>query len=64
LTVSLGRVTQGLALGVSAGIALALVAGLSKVDEEVADAPLQMLRTVQVGQRVKVGPLPVADEGG
>jgi sulfonate transport system permease protein len=44
LTVSLGRVTQCLALGVSSGIALAIVAGLSKAGEEVVGAPSQMLR--------------------
>ena len=48
LVVSLGRVTQGLAVGVTAGIALALVAGLSRIGEELVDAPLQMLRTMPV----------------
>ena len=46
LLVSLGRVATGLAIGVSAGVALALVAGLSRLGEEVVDAPMQMLRTL------------------
>lgn len=46
LLVSLGRVASGLAIGVTAGIALALVAGLSRLGEEVVDAPMQMLRTL------------------
>ena len=46
LLVSLGRVAAGLAIGVSAGVALALVAGLSRRGEEVVDAPMQMLRTL------------------
>ncbi|WP_419899403.1 ABC transporter permease [Roseomonas sp. USHLN139] len=46
LLVSLGRVGAGLAIGLSAGVALALVAGLSRRGEEVVDAPMQMLRTL------------------
>ncbi|MBB5692998.1 ABC transporter permease [Muricoccus pecuniae] len=46
LLVSLGRVASGLAIGVTTGIALALVAGLSRLGEEVVDAPMQMLRTL------------------
>lgn len=46
LLVSLGRVAAGLAIGVTTGIALALVAGLSRAGEEVVDAPMQMLRTL------------------
>ncbi|MFC4166462.1 ABC transporter permease [Teichococcus aestuarii] len=46
LLVSLGRVLSGLGIGLSAGIALALVAGLSKLGEEIVDAPMQMLRTM------------------
>ena len=46
LLVSLGRVAAGLGIGVAAGIALALVAGLSRIGEEVVDAPMQMLRTL------------------
>jgi len=48
LAVSLARVAQGLALGVTSGVALALLAGLSRVGEELVDAPLQMLRTMPV----------------
>ena len=44
--VSLGRVTAGLAIGVSVGTALALVAGLSRLGEDIVDAPVQMLRTL------------------
>ena len=46
LLVSLGRVAAGLAIGVTTGIALALVSGLSRLGEEVVDAPMQMLRTL------------------
>ena len=46
LLVSLGRVATGLAIGVTTGIALALVSGLSRLGEEVVDAPMQMLRTL------------------
>ncbi|MCQ4160094.1 ABC transporter permease subunit [Roseomonas sp. GC11] len=46
LLVSLGRVLVGLGIGLSAGVALALIAGLSKRGEEVVDAPMQMLRTL------------------
>lgn len=46
LLVSLGRVATGLAIGVTAGIVLALVSGLSRLGEEVVDAPMQMLRTL------------------
>ncbi len=46
LLVSLGRVTLGLVLGVAIGGALALVSGLSKLGEEIVDAPMQMLRTL------------------
>lgn len=46
LLVSLGRVALGLGIGVTAGTALALVAGLSRLGEEIVDAPLQMLRTL------------------
>ncbi|WP_437677627.1 ABC transporter permease [Sorangium sp. So ce131] len=48
LWVSLGRVSRGLALGVSAGVTLALVAGLFRLGEDVLDAPIQMLRTLPV----------------
>jgi sulfonate transport system permease protein len=46
LLVSLGRVSLGLALGVTIGSCLALVSGLSKLGEEIVDAPMQMLRTL------------------
>ena len=46
LLVSLGRVAAGLAIGVSIGTSLALVAGLSRLGEDVVDAPVQMLRTL------------------
>lgn len=44
--VSLGRVAAGLAIGVSIGATLALVAGLSRLGEDIVDAPIQMLRTL------------------
>jgi sulfonate transport system permease protein len=43
---SLQRVGAGLLIGVCAGIALALISGLSRIGEDVFDAPMQMLRTV------------------
>ncbi|WP_424134246.1 ABC transporter permease subunit [Roseomonas chloroacetimidivorans] len=46
LLVSLGRVATGLAIGVSAGMVLALISGLSRRGEEIVDAPMQMLRTL------------------
>jgi sulfonate transport system permease protein len=46
LAVSLGRAASGLAIGVSVGATLALVAGLSRVGEMAVDAPVQMLRTL------------------
>jgi len=46
LAVSLGRVASGLAIGVTTGAALALVSGLSRLGEEIVDAPMQMLRTL------------------
>jgi sulfonate transport system permease protein len=46
LLVSLARVASGLAIGVSTGVALALVAGLSRRGEDIVDAPMQMLRTL------------------
>lgn len=46
LLVSLGRVAAGLLIGVSSGVTLALIAGLSKRGEEIVDAPMQMLRTL------------------
>jgi sulfonate transport system permease protein len=46
LGVSLARVLTGLAIGITLGTALALVAGLSRLGETVVDAPVQMLRTL------------------
>src|SRR5207244_3929544 len=44
--VSLVRVAEGVGIGLVAGTVLALVAGLSRLGEDVLDAPVQMLRTV------------------
>jgi sulfonate transport system permease protein len=46
LAVSLARVLAGLAIGLSVGAGLALVAGLSRLGEDIVDAPVQMLRTL------------------
>jgi sulfonate transport system permease protein len=46
LVVSLGRVLIGLGIGVAVGAVLAIVSGLSRIGEEVVDAPMQMLRTL------------------
>lgn len=46
LAVSLTRVTAGLALGVSIGVLLALIVGLSRVGDDAVDPPMQMLRTL------------------
>lgn len=46
LLVSLARVLVGLAIGISAGVACALVAGLSRRAENAIDPPLQMLRAI------------------
>ncbi len=48
LWVSFLRVAAGLALGVLAGSALALAAGLSRIGEAAVDPPIQMLRTLPV----------------
>lgn len=48
LTVSLGRVAQGLLLGVSAGAVLALVAGMSRLAEDLVDPPVQIMRTLPI----------------
>jgi sulfonate transport system permease protein len=48
LWVSLGRVVKGLTLGVAAGTGLALLAGLSRLGEDLIDPPVQMIRTVPV----------------
>jgi sulfonate transport system permease protein len=65
---SLRRVLIGLAIGVSAGTVLGLIAGLSRIGEELVDAPLQMLRALPflglmpllivwlgIGEGVKIG---------
>ncbi len=46
LLVSLGRAAAGLAIGVAAGTVLAVSAGLSRLGEDLVDAPVQMLRTL------------------
>jgi sulfonate transport system permease protein len=46
LLVSLARVAVGLGIGLTLGIGFALVAGLSRLGEEVVDSTLQMLRTL------------------
>ncbi len=46
LLVSLERVAVGLSLGVAVGAGLAVVAGLTRLGEDVVDAPMQMLRTL------------------
>ena len=68
ILVSLRRVTEGLAIGVSIGTVLGLIAGLSRVGEEIVDAPLQILRALPflgllpllivwlgIGEGIKVG---------
>jgi sulfonate transport system permease protein len=46
LLVSLARVLVGLSIGVTTGAVLAALAGLSRLGEEIVDAPMQMLRTL------------------
>ena len=46
MAVSLERVAVGLAIGVTAGAALAVASGLSRLGEDLVDAPMQMLRTL------------------
>src|SRR5690606_23369465 len=46
LAVSLGRAAQGLAWGVLAGVALALLSGLSRLGEALLDGPVQVTRAV------------------
>jgi sulfonate transport system permease protein len=68
ILVSLRRVVLGLAIGVAVGTVLGLVAGLSRVGEQLVDAPLQMLRALPflgllpllivwlgIGEAMKVG---------
>ncbi len=66
--ISLWRVVQGLLIGVSIGGVLGLIAGLSRVGEDIVDTPLQMLRALPflgllpllivwlgIGEGIKVG---------
>jgi sulfonate transport system permease protein len=46
ILVSLARVFLGLAIGVAAGTALALIAGLSRLGEDAVDSTVQMVRTL------------------
>jgi len=46
LGVSLLRAGSGLGLAITLGVALALISGLSRIGEDVVDAPLQVLRTL------------------
>jgi sulfonate transport system permease protein len=46
--VSLGRVVEGVAIGVPLATALALLAGLSRLGEDTVDAPMQMLRFLPI----------------
>ena len=46
LLVSLGRVAVGFTVGVTTGVVLALIAGLSRWGEVLLDPPIQMLRTL------------------
>jgi sulfonate transport system permease protein len=68
ILVSLRRVVIGLAIGVGVGTVLGLVAGLSRIGEELVDAPLQMLRALPflgllpllivwlgIGEGIKIG---------
>lgn len=46
LLTSLGRVVKGLAIGCSAGLVLALLAGLSRVGENLIDSTMQIVKAV------------------
>ncbi len=48
LGVSLVRAATGLSLALLAGTSLALISGLSRIGENIVDAPLQILRTLPV----------------
>lgn len=48
LWASLQRVTIGLSIGITAGVVLALLAGLFRLGEDLIDPPMQMLRTIPV----------------
>ncbi|GBR67381.1 ABC transporter permease [Gluconobacter kanchanaburiensis] len=46
LGVSLLRAASGLGIAISVGVVLALISGLSRLGEDIVDAPLQILRTL------------------
>ena len=46
MAVSLQRVAAGLLIGVAVGTGTALLAGVSRLGEDIVDAPMQMLRTL------------------
>lgn len=48
LAVSLVRVLEGLGLGIAAGALLALVAGMSRLAEDLIDPPVQIARTLPI----------------
>lgn len=48
LVTSLGRVGQGLALGITCGVLLATISGLFRLGDDLLDSTLQMLRSVPV----------------
>ena len=48
LAVSFARLAAGLGIGITLGVVLALLAGLSRPGEVAVDAPVQMLRTLPV----------------
>jgi sulfonate transport system permease protein len=48
LWVSLQRVAQGLFYGVTAGVVLAVIAGLFRLGEDIIDSNIQLLRTVPI----------------
>jgi sulfonate transport system permease protein len=48
LLTSLGRVGQGLTLGIAAGVVFATVSGLFRLGDDLLDSTLQMLRSVPV----------------
>lgn len=48
LWVSLQRVVVGLAIGISAGVVLAVVSGLFRLGEDLIDGPMQVLRAMPV----------------
>jgi sulfonate transport system permease protein len=68
ILISLRRILIGLAIGGSIGVVLGLFAGLSRIGEELVDAPMQMLRSLPflglipllivwlgIGEQLKVG---------